>query len=163
MFKKAIIGLGGNVGDRKSLLESAINQCKTLGNLILESSIYETAAWGGVAEGSFLNQVILLETDLNSEDLLKELQAIENSLGRERAIYWGDRTMDIDILFFADELIQTATLTIPHPAISSRKFVLIPLAEILPDFIHPVLEKSSLQLFKECEDKSEVNLFKVSN
>lgn len=159
MFKKAILGLGGSVGDRKSLLESAIDQCKTLGNMILESSIYETAAWGGVATGSFLNQIIVLETGLNPEDLLKELQAIENSLGRERAVHWGDRTMDIDILYFADELIQTGTLTIPHPAIASRKFVLIPLAEILPDFIHPVLEKSSLQMLKECEDESDVVVF----
>lgn len=159
MFKKAILGLGGSVGDRKSLLESAIDQCKTLGNMILESSIYETAAWGGVATGSFLNQIIVLETGLNPEDLLKELQAIENSLGRERAVHWADRTMDIDILYFADELIQTGTLTIPHPAIASRKFVLIPLAEILPDFIHPVLEKSSLQMLKECEDESDVVVF----
>lgn len=159
MFAKVVLILGGNLGDRKELINQAVKSISEKNRLIAFSAIYETQAWGNVAHGNFLNQVIQIESSLSPEKLLHQIQQIEKKLGRKRTETWGDRTMDIDILYFGDEVIKTPNLTIPHRYIQDRRFVLIPLAEILPDMIHPVLGKSNQTLLEECQDPCEVKIF----
>ncbi|SFB55140.1 2-amino-4-hydroxy-6-hydroxymethyldihydropteridine diphosphokinase [Algoriphagus aquimarinus] len=156
MFEKAVLIVGGNKGDRNALLKAAVEAVSELGKITLSSKVYETEAWGGVAKGPFLNQVVEIQTAYSPTELLAFIQQIEKDLGRKRDEHWGDRTMDIDIIYFGVDVINTPELQVPHPFIAERKFVLVPLAEILPEFIHPVLQKSSLEMLKECEDKSEV-------
>jgi 2-amino-4-hydroxy-6-hydroxymethyldihydropteridine diphosphokinase len=160
MFSKVVIILGGNRGDRDILLEKAATELIEAGKFLAKSSIYETEAWGGVAKGPFLNQVVQLETNLNPEQLLALIQKIETNLGRKRDEHWGDRTMDIDILYFDSQVISTPLLQIPHLFIAERRFVLVPLAEILPDFIHPILGLTTLEFLANCSDKSSVIQFK---
>ncbi|MEN2283553.1 2-amino-4-hydroxy-6-hydroxymethyldihydropteridine diphosphokinase [Algoriphagus sp. SE2] len=152
--------LGGNRGNREVLLKTAVNRITDKNKLLLESSIYETEAWGGIAKGLFLNQVIQVYTSFDPFTFLKFIQKVEMELGRKRNEHWGDRTMDIDILFWNDSVLDTPDLRIPHPLISQRKFVLIPLEEILPEFIHPTINQSIKELLKNCEDKSEVSRYK---
>ncbi|MEB2774422.1 2-amino-4-hydroxy-6-hydroxymethyldihydropteridine diphosphokinase [Algoriphagus sp. D3-2-R+10] len=161
MFEKAVLILGGNKGDRITLLKLAVEAVSELGELTLKSKIYETEAWGGVAKGPFLNQVVEIETSHSPFELLAFNQKIETDLGRKREEHWGDRTMDIDIIYFGDSIIDTPELRIPHPFLAERKFVLVPLVEILPDYINPILGKSNRQLLEECENKSEVKEFEV--
>ncbi|PZX50172.1 2-amino-4-hydroxy-6-hydroxymethyldihydropteridine diphosphokinase [Algoriphagus chordae] len=158
MFEKAVLIVGGNKGDRNALLKSALEALSRLGELTLKSGIYETEAWGGVAKGPFLNQLLEIKTSCSPSELLACTQQIETDLGRKRAEHWGDRTMDIDIIYFGERVIVTPELKIPHPFIGERRFVLAPLAEILPEFIHPISGKSSLQMLEECEDESEVRV-----
>ena len=162
MFSKVVIILGGNKGDRIKLLNQAVQSLSEVGEITRKSAIYETAAWGGVAKGAFLNQAIILETQLSPDELLAYIQNVEKQLGRKRDDHWGDRTMDLDILYFGEHVISTDSLQIPHPYIAQRRFVLVPLVEILPEFIHPVLEKNQLELLEECEDKSAVMIFNPS-
>ncbi|MEB2782913.1 2-amino-4-hydroxy-6-hydroxymethyldihydropteridine diphosphokinase [Algoriphagus sp. C2-6-M1] len=157
MFEKAVLILGGNRGDRISLLKLAVEAVSELGQVTLKSKIYETEAWGGVAKGPFLNQVLEIKTKFSPAELLAFTQKIETDLGRKREEHWGDRTMDIDIIYFGDSIIDTPELRIPHPFLAERKFVLVPLAEILPDFRHSVFGKSSLEMLAECDDRSEVS------
>lgn len=159
MESKVTLILGGNRGNREALLKTAVNRITVKNKLLLESSIYETEAWGGIAKGPFLNQVIQVSTSLDPQSFLAFIQSLEIELGRKRYDHWGDRTMDIDILFWNDSVLETPELKIPHPFISQRKFVLIPLVEILPDYIHPTENKAIIELLKNCEDNSEVNKF----
>ncbi len=156
MFTKVTLLLGGNKGDRKALLKRAVDLILQSNPLVIQSSVFETEAWGGVAKGAFLNQAIQIKTDLSEEELLEFIQKIESELGRQRDEPWGDRTMDIDILFFGDQQISSGLLQIPHPFLAQRKFVLVPLVEIMPDYSHPVYKKTMQELLAECRDQSEV-------
>lgn len=160
MQTEVILCLGGNRGDRKKLLAQAIESLQVHFLVLKASAIYETPAWGGVAKGDFLNQVVMIQTSESAAEVLAITQDIEKKLGRSRAEHWGDRTMDIDILYFGDQIIDSEKLKVPHPFLTERKFVLEPLAELIPTKIHPVLGKNSLELLKECTDTSEVHLFK---
>jgi 2-amino-4-hydroxy-6-hydroxymethyldihydropteridine diphosphokinase len=161
MQTEVVLGIGGNKGDRAAYLKKAIEALSMQVTLVGCSQIYETAVWGGVAtNGNFLNQVVCIQTDLNSNRLLELIQGIELDLGRTREQHWGDRTMDIDILYFGDQVLDSPSLTIPHPYIAQRSFVLQPLAEILPKKIHPILGKTTLELLAECTDQGQVSVWK---
>ncbi|WP_425636023.1 2-amino-4-hydroxy-6-hydroxymethyldihydropteridine diphosphokinase [Algoriphagus yeomjeoni] len=160
MFKKAVLILGGNKGDRNALLTSAVKAVSELGEVTAKSKVYETEAWGGVAKGPFLNQIVEINTAHSPLEVLAAIQQIEIDLGRQREEHWGDRTMDIDIIYFGGLVLETSELKIPHPYLADRKFVLVPLTEILPGFAHPVSGKNSKQMLEECEDKSKVKAVK---
>lgn len=129
-----------------------------VGPILQKSSLYQTAAWGLTDQADFLNQVVLLESSLTPNEILAEIQAIEKALGRERLVTWGPRTLDLDILFIDQELIQERDLQIPHPHIQDRKFILIPLHEIAADLNHPIYNKSIRELLNESKDTSAVSL-----
>jgi 2-amino-4-hydroxy-6-hydroxymethyldihydropteridine diphosphokinase len=160
MTESIYILLGSNKGDRLSNLERAIQQISLhVGIINQKSSIYETAAWGKTDQSAFLNSVIRIKSKLLPEALLDKLLEIERSIGRLRTERWGPREIDLDILFFGDLVIKSEHLQVPHPAIQNRRFTLIPLAEIAPNFVHPMLQKNCLQLLNECTDTLEVTKF----
>jgi len=151
------IQLGSNMGNRKSYIEKSMQQIEQeIGNIICSSKIYESSPWGVSIQNHFLNSVIKIESELSSSILLKKLQEIENNLGRVRLRKWGERTIDIDILFYNNEIIKTEKLNIPHPLLHERKFVLIPLSKIAPNYIHPILKKNVSDLLSECKDSQQV-------
>ncbi len=146
------LALGTNQGDKTQNLTKAIDRLNTLGAIIAQSSFIETKPLGFVSSSMFLNAVVCLETNLSALELLQQTQEIERQLGRKsksiNQIY-SDRTIDIDILFFNDEVIQSKDLTIPHKEIAYRLFVLQPLNEIAPELKHPILAKSINTLYLE--------------
>ncbi len=156
----AYLLIGGNLGDRKQNLRQAVllinEQC---GTVTKSSSLYETEAWGKTDQPSFLNQALEISTLLNARQLMRKVLRIEKSMGRERTEKMGPRIIDIDILFFGDEIHDLRFLKIPHPAIQNRRFVLIPLGEINPDLQHPVLKKSVAELLEECPDNLDVKKY----
>jgi 2-amino-4-hydroxy-6-hydroxymethyldihydropteridine diphosphokinase len=161
METKVVLGIGGNKGDRANYLAKAREALSKEVSLISSSQVYESEPWGGVAtNGNFLNQVLLIQTSLDPLALLQLTQKIEHALGRTREQHWGDRTIDIDILYFGDQVSSDPQLTLPHPYLSERRFVLQPLAEILPLMNHPVLGKSAVQLLEECRDLGRVSIWK---
>ena len=158
------LSLGGNLGDRLSNLTNAIQLMKErIGEILQESTIYETKAWGDIHQPDYLNMVLVLRTNLKPEELLDETQKIENELGRKRSEKWGARTIDIDILFINHQIINTERLKVPHPLMSERKFVLLPLEEIAPEFIHPIFKTSIKTLTSNCEDTLEVKRLNFKN
>lgn len=145
--------LGSNEGDRffhihegKRMLQASV------GNIIKQSSLYETAAWGHTQQPDFLNAVVKINTTKTATQLLQSIQQIEAHLGRQRTVHWGQRTLDIDILFFGNQIIQQSDLHIPHPYLHQRRFTLLPLSEIAPGLIHPIFKKRISTLLKECSD-----------
>ena len=152
-MNKAYLLIGGNMGDRLANLENAKKAIlKDIGNIENTSSVYETAAWGKEDQPAFLNQALLIETNLKAEDVMNTLLQIEKNMGRIRQEHLGPRTIDLDIIFFNDQIINSENLTIPHPQMRKRNFVLTPLHEIAPDFIHPIFNRSIAQLLMDCED-----------
>jgi 2-amino-4-hydroxy-6-hydroxymethyldihydropteridine diphosphokinase len=157
-MNKVYLLIGGNMGDRMANLDNALNLMESsLGKMLLLSSRYETAAWGFTEQPHFLNQAVLLQTQLASNDLMLAILNIEKAMGRERSIPLGPRTIDIDIIYFNEEIIDNISVTIPHPKMTARRFVLLPLVEIAPDYIHPILLKSNSVLLKECGDSLAVH------
>lgn len=153
-MNKAYLLTGGNEGDRYLNMQQARANIEHIcGELIQVSSLYETAPWGNPDQPDFLNQVLLIGTKLNPRNLLKAIFSIEEKGGRIRSVKNGPRTIDIDILFYNHLVMEERGLTIPHPRIAERRFVLEPLNEISPDFIHPVMRKTVHDLLLECRDE----------
>jgi 2-amino-4-hydroxy-6-hydroxymethyldihydropteridine diphosphokinase len=149
----ATLLLGCNIGNCESTFVETLELFdKNCGRLINQSSLYKTAPWGYSEQNDFLNQVIIIETALQPSELLLKTCEIESMLGRSREIANGPRTIDIDILFYNDLEVITNELIIPHPRLHLRKFTLIPLNEIIPNYTHPTLNKTIAQLVTECED-----------
>ena len=159
-FTMIYLLLGANLGDRSQTLHRAIDLiAERVGLVVQQSGLYETAPWGVTDQPSYLNQVLVVETTLEPEAVLNQTQAIEQELGRVRLEKWGARVIDIDILYYDQFILQTDRLTIPHPYLHQRRFTLVPLAEIAPDFVHPILQKTTIELLADCEDTSEVLIF----
>lgn len=152
------LGIGGNTGNKHDNFDKVYTFIKNdLGDIIKLSSVYETPPWGFESEENFWNQVIMVETQFSPEKILKKITEIENWFGRERVPgKYTSREMDIDILYFDDLIMNFENLTIPHPQIANRLFVLVPLAEIAPEFLHPQLKMTSLQMLKNCTDSSAI-------
>jgi 2-amino-4-hydroxy-6-hydroxymethyldihydropteridine diphosphokinase len=159
-MKRAIyLCIGGNLGEREANLEEAIDFIGfNFGDVVAVSSIYESEPWGMSDVPNFLNQVVHLQSELTDKELLVEIADLEEFFGRERSSQgYVSREMDIDVLFIDEEVISTETLQVPHPRMSERRFVLEPLAEIAPRFIHPELKQSIEVLLKACTDQGKVS------
>lgn len=157
MATNIYLSLGGNLGNTLEIFKNVYPILeKKIGPILQFSSIYQTKAWGNTNQADFLNQVLELMTELTPQELIAELLAIESELGRVRKQQWEARIIDLDILFYGDQIVQESNLQIPHPFLPQRKFVLIPLAEIASAFIHPALKKNMSTLESECPDSSEV-------
>ena len=158
-MNKAVLLLGSNMGDSQFLFQQVISLIdERLGKLEMQSALYQSPAWGFEHENDFLNQVLILETDLTTGEILQTCLQIEKDLGRKRKENKGysAREIDIDVLFVNDKVLETDQLILPHPRLHLRKFTLLPLAELIPDFVHPTLQKSIQELLVACEDNSEV-------
>ncbi|MBE2255653.1 MAG: 2-amino-4-hydroxy-6-hydroxymethyldihydropteridine diphosphokinase [Ignavibacteria bacterium] len=155
---RVFLGLGSNVGDKIKFIKSAIEEISKLDktNLTKESSYYETEPWGLREQDDFINSVIEITTELEAKDLFMELKNIEKKLHRKNRGKWEQREIDIDILFYGNEVLKNETINIPHKEIENRKFVLIPMSEIDDNFIHPEKNKSIKELLKETKDTLEV-------
>jgi 2-amino-4-hydroxy-6-hydroxymethyldihydropteridine diphosphokinase len=159
-MNKTYLLLGSNIGDRQQKILQAINHIeKKIGKIVRQSHLYQTAAWGKTNQPDFLNQVIIVETKLDAEKIMQLILLIEEKLGRIRTVKNAARTIDIDILFFNKEIMNQKNLIIPHPEIQNRRFVLIPLNELSPNFKHPLLQKNIHRLLKICPDKLDVKKF----
>ncbi len=150
------LGLGTNLGDRKQNISKAIEAISLKMSISKQSSLYETTAWGYTDQPNFLNQVIEVETHLSPLRLLNFLKKTEVELGRVENFRYGPRPIDIDILFYDDLIKTTSRLQIPHPRIPARAFVLVPLNEIAPGFVHPVLKKTIAELLAELPNRTGV-------
>ncbi len=162
-MNEAFLGLGGNIGDRLENIRKTIAALEAgCGEIVSLSGIYETDAWGSDSQKKYLNMALGLNTHLAAETLLEKLLEIEAQLGRLRTgPQNSDRTVDIDILLFNEEILDSPNIQIPHPMLHLRKFVLIPLCDIAADRMHPVLKKSMKELLEICTDPLEVKHFSV--
>jgi len=153
------LALGSNVGDRQQTIISAIEYLQNHPEFsaITVSSMYLTEPYGFTGQRDFVNCAVRLETLLSPRDILQEIKSIENIFGRTREIKWGPRTLDIDILFYDSKIIQEPDLIIPHPEIHKRTFVLQPLMELCPDFVHPILHRSIRSILDSLQKYSNLN------
>ena len=144
------LGLGSNMGDLAlNMGVAAQHIARKIGSIVNQSNCIETKAWGIEAQSDFLNQVLVIETQYSALEVLAKIHEIEHEMGRERIIKWGPRLIDIDILFFNEEIWEAANLVIPHPYLAQRAFILHSLVEIAPNKIHPILGKTMKTLLEE--------------
>ena len=143
-MNKVVLLLGSNLGDGRLLFQKVISLIdEQLGELEMQSSLYQSPPWGFEHENDFINQVVVVNTEKDAEEVMQSCLKIEVNLGRKRTTQgYGARTIDIDVLFVNDEVIETESLVLPHPRMHLRKFALFPLVELIPDFIHPTFQKS---------------------
>jgi 2-amino-4-hydroxy-6-hydroxymethyldihydropteridine diphosphokinase len=160
MHQIAYLSLGSNLGDREHSLREAISRLETVGRVVSVSSLYETEPVEFADQEWFLNCVVALETTMTPEQLMGALLNIEQSMGRQRVQKKGPRTIDLDILLYGDAALDSPDLTIPHPAMHQRRFVLEPLAEIAPDARHPALKKTARELLTGLPPGQAVRKFK---
>ena len=159
-MNEVYLQLGSNIGDRLDNLDQSIKIInERIGNVLEKSSVYESTPWGVENQRNFLNQVIFVKSNFDPYTILDLVLQIEKDMGRIRIEKWGERIIDIDILFIDDLIIESENLCIPHEFIAKRKFVLQPMCEIAPGFIHPKLNKTIRQLLEECIDEEKVNVY----
>lgn len=159
----AFLSLGSNMGDKVGYIQQAYKMLDFTDKIKVKkcSSFYETEPFGHKSQDWFVNVALEIETDLSPEELLQKCLKVEEQLGRQRyeTIKWGPRTIDIDIIFYADNVIATDNLQVPHPQMHHRAFVIVPMLELNPDFVHPIMEKTILQMHNDLEDPEEVYLY----
>ncbi|GAB4291144.1 MAG: 2-amino-4-hydroxy-6-hydroxymethyldihydropteridine diphosphokinase [Marinilabiliales bacterium] len=156
-MKTVILITGSNLGNRKQNLDDAKNHIEQIYKITVTSSIYESEPWGYNDSTNYLNQIIVIKTNNNPQKILSDILEIEKKMGRIReGNYYTARIIDIDILFYENEIINTHDLKIPHPQLHKRKFVLLPMIELFPGWIHPILKKTVTELLEICEDNSQV-------
>lgn len=158
MMNTTFLITGGNIGDRRKNLQKASELiAERIGTIKKSSTIYETEAWGFRDQPAFYNQVHMVETDLSAQKVLDSILKIEEEMGRRRTTKNAARIIDIDILFFNDEIVNEQNLHIPHPHIAERRFVLLPLNEVAPQMIHPVSKKNISELLSLTRDELKVS------
>ena len=152
--------LGSNLGDCVAIMQTAVVRIgERVGEVTRASALYETAPWGGIEQPVFLNQVLEVSTALAPEEVLRIALELEHEAGRVRYQRWGARHLDVDILYFGQKIMDTPRLTVPHPRLHERRFTLVPLTEIAPNFVHPVLGITNAKLLELCLDQETVTLF----
>jgi 2-amino-4-hydroxy-6-hydroxymethyldihydropteridine diphosphokinase len=158
----AYLGLGSNIGDRYAFIKKAIVKIKSNKRIkvIHCSSIFETEPWGLKEQREFLNCVIKIETDIPPVELVNEMKEIETKLGRKKKEMWGEREIDIDVLFYDDIVYSDEEISIPHMELHNRRFVLVPMCEIAPDYVHPAFDMRIIELLDITPDKSVVKIYK---
>jgi 2-amino-4-hydroxy-6-hydroxymethyldihydropteridine diphosphokinase len=153
-MNKVYIAFGSNIGDRYKAVDDALAMVEQKGMKITnKSKVYETEPYGYTDQPPFINGAIEVETELNCRQVLETLLGIESDIGRVRQIRWGPRIIDLDILLFNEEIYDEEDLKVPHPDMQNRAFVLNPLADICPDYVHPILKRTVLELKSELKEK----------
>jgi len=155
-MQRVFIAIGSNLGDKISNCRRAIDEIAGFCEIVKVSSLYETEPVGNEDQPNFINSVAEIRTDLSPHELLTHLNRIEEKLGRVRSEKWGPRTIDLDIIFYGDQIIKDDNLIIPHPRAHLRRFVLEPICEIAPEFIHSEIKISVLELLKNLPDNKKV-------
>jgi 2-amino-4-hydroxy-6-hydroxymethyldihydropteridine diphosphokinase len=164
MKKKLVLSLGSNLGNRYAYLLRAIQKIeKYFNSKPVVAHFYETPPWGNENQSRFINTAIYLHTDITINQCLKKVQAIEKEMGRLKTEKWGPRIIDIDILFYEYDVLETDIITVPHQHLHQRAFVLKPLQDILPNFIHPLKNKTIIQLIEDIDDNTLIFLKTIDN